>query len=259
MFKFKPSALSRSLVFAALASAVTAVVAQDANKAVFVQPVPAFSSWVDSVVVPSLPAVPTTGVTTVSPAQSAAQAAPAMATAYQPWPVILGAPELPLVGATSHGNWSDSYNYQGMHVRLLVLDRDGRTLRPRSLSAPPAPGERFRIRVTPSFAAVAEVGLIYGPSWDAKRGGQLYPQAGMSVAIEAGQTADLPLEPNRFFVMGADETRLLFSVRHPGATEAQRSTQPAYRQDATLGSSYLQLIPKDKQPAFEQLLSAARR
>jgi hypothetical protein len=146
-----------------------------------------------------------------------------------------------------------------MHVRLLVLDHAGRTVRPRALSALPAPGERFLIRVTPTFSAVAEIGLVSGPTWSGVRGGQLYPQADLSVAIDAGQTADLPLEPDRYFVMGDDGTRLLLSVRYPDATDARRSTQPAYRQDATLGSSFLQLIPEGKQPAFEQLLVTARR
>lgn len=257
MFPVHFRAAAQALGAAALSTVALAASAQGTGKAVIVEPVPAFSRWVESVVAPAMPDVPATGITAVS--TSRAPAVGAVATAYQPWPVILGVPEIPLVGASSNGNWSEGYNYQGMHVRLLVLDRDGRTLRPRSLSTPPAPGERFRIRVTPTFAAVAEVGLVSGPTWSASRAGQLYPQAGMSVAIEAGQTADLPLEVGHFFVMGEDANRLLLSVRHPGATEAARSPQPAYRYDATLGSSFLQLVPQGRQPAFEQLVSAARR
>ncbi|MBL8331030.1 MAG: hypothetical protein JNJ71_19490 [Rubrivivax sp.] len=246
-----------AVAFAALAA--TAAHAQAPAKAVSVEPVPAlpaFTQWVETVVISTPVAVPTpSSIVVVN-----AVAQPATATSFQAWPVIMGAPELPLVrGAAAPSVWGESFNYQGMNVRLLILDREGRTLQVRSMESPPRRGERFRIRVTPTFTAVAEIDLVRGSPWDSQRLGQVYPKGGFSVELKASQTVDMPLGANEFFVMGEPEDRLLLSVRHPRATERARTQQPAYRQDGRGGSSYLQLIPEGRYPAFEQLIAGASR
>lgn len=244
------AALSAACVSSALAQAAPA-------KGVTVEPVPvapAFSQWIESVVGPAPAAAPATGVVVVGGPSVAATA-----TAYQSWPVILGVPDLPLLrGAAPAAGWGEGYNYQGMHVRLVVLDRAGRTVEIRSMSALPKPGERFRIQVTTTFAAAAEVDLVRGTAWESQRVGQVYPRTGMSVDMQAGKTTELPLEPNQFFVMGRADERLLLSVRHPRATERARTQQPAYRQDGRASSSYLQLVPEGRFAAFEQLIATAR-
>jgi hypothetical protein len=52
--------------------------------------------------------------------------------------------------------------------------------------------------------------------------------------------------------------RLLLKVRHPRALREARSDQPAYRQDGAAASSYLQLVPRGRFPAFEQLVVQTR-
>ena len=248
-------ALSCLVAGMALGLATMGVLAE-ADKAVSVEAVPvlpAFNQWVDNVAVVAVPQPPATGITTVVPLAPAAAAGE-----YEPWPVILGTPDLPLLGRRAGNVWGESFNYQGMHVRLLVLDATGRSLQVRGLNQLPRPGERFRIRVTPSFSAVAEVDLVNGGDWQAKRAGQVYPKPGMSVQMNPGETVDLPLEPTQFFVMGGQTDKLVLGVRHTRATDQARTDQPAYRQDVRSGSSFLQLVRPGRYPAFEQLIAARR-
>ncbi|MBK7000398.1 MAG: hypothetical protein IPH35_10605 [Rhodoferax sp.] len=182
---------------------------------------------------------------------------------YQPQPVILGLPDVPLLGssvrATARG-WGAALNYQGMQLRMLVLNASGGNPQVRSMAGPLRPGELFKIRVTPTFDAVAEIDQMVneGNSWSATRTGQVYPQSGMSVQIMAGETVDLPLEPQAYFRMGSEGLdRLVLSVRHASALGEARSSQPAYRQDSPSGSGYLQLVPAGTYPALEQLISYA--
>lgn len=256
------SSLRSALAAATLAGASLGALAQAAatDKSVVPEPVfagAAFEQWVTATVQAQEPVVPQAinTVTYVLPATAP--------TPFEPSPVILGLPELPLLGEGARQAarlWSTSLNYQGVHVRLLVLDASGRQVVMRPMTAMPRPGERFKLRVTTTFTAVSEVGLVTGVGWSQQRAGQLYPTPGMSVKMDAGETVDLPLEANRFFVMGPSASeRLLLSVRHLQAIGSARSTQPAYRQDGAAGSSYLQLVPAGMRPAVEQLITLTTR
>jgi len=218
---------------------------------------PAFERWVSTV---------WTAPTEAAPTQPrflplVLSAAPA-ANTYQPQPVILGLPELPLVGegASQIGAaWSPNFNYQGVSLRQVVLDASGRRLESRSMARGLRAGERFKIRVTASFDSVAEVDQVIGDAWYGQRTGQVYPQPGMSVEVRAGQTVDLPLDPNEYFVIDRPSNeRLVVSVRHARASGEARSAQPAYRQDGNASSLYLQLVPLGQYPAIEQLISHGR-
>lgn len=255
----------RALTFVALAAASSlAAVAQVvpvADKSVAVEAVPvvpAFNQWVNTIPVAPEPSLGAT-ITTI-PLTLVVAPAPAP---YEPWPVVMGLPELPLIGVGASQPpraWGSSFNYQGMQVRLLVLDAAGRRVEARPVNSLPRPGERFKVRVTATFDAVADVGLVMGEPWSSQRAGQLYPAQGMSVHMHAGETVDLPLEQGRFFVMGPDtRERLLLSVRHAAALGDVRTQQPAYRMDGKGGSSYLQLVPRGQAPAIEQLLTVATR
>ena len=251
----------RALTVMAMAAASLTVVAQVADKSVAVEAVPvvpAFNQWVSTIAAVPEPA-PGASISTIP---MTLVAVPSTAP-YEPWPVVVGSPELPLIGAGANRpppTWSSSFNYQGMHVRLLVLDAAGRRVEPRPVNSLPRPGERFKVRVTATFDAIADVGLVTGDPWSSQRAGQLYPAPGMSVQMNAGETVELPLEQNRFFVMGPNtRERLVLSVRHPAALGDVRTQQPAYRIDSKGGSSYLQLVPRGQAPGMEQLLTVAAR
>lgn len=255
-------------LLALMAGASTHLCAQTANtagadpKTVAIDAVPAdtaLAQWVNTVVV-ATPPVASIEITTL-PLRSSNLAA--LAARYEPWPVILSAPELPLLGASARAagrQWGASFNYQGMHVRLLTLDAAGRAVAARPLSAAPQPGERFKLRVTATFDALAEIDLVLGTPFDGRQVGQLYPTPGYSVQMRAGETVDLPMEANQYFMFGSDANqRLLLQVRHSAVTDNIRSQQPAYRQDGAMGSNYLQLVPRGTLPSFEQLVTVATR
>jgi hypothetical protein len=237
-------------------AAFTALAQTDKSVAVeHVPAFPAFNQWAGTVVT-----VPDAPVTTVQPVPLTVTSTGA-GEVYQPLPVIVGLPDLPLVGpgaAAVARNWSPSFNYQGVILRQLVLDSRASKRELRAMASPLKNGERFKIRVTATFDAVAVVDQVVGDVWYGRRTGQVYPQPGMSVQIKAGETVDLPLGVNDYFLMNrpANE-RLVVSVRHAKANAEGRSDQPAYRQDGKLGSLYLQLVPGGKYPAVEQLVSQA--
>ena len=256
-------AAASTAVAAALAMALASplAAAQDADKSVVAEPVavaPAFSQWVDSLPSPPPPA-PTASATALPWPSAPANGTLMM---FEPAAVILGLPDLPLLVASRAAvrAWSQQFNYQGAQFKLLTLDPAGRSLAVRNLASPPKPGERFKVRVTASFDGVADLSLVLGDAWTSQRAGQFYPSPGLSVRIKAGESVDLPLDANQYFMMGNNpEERLLLSVRHSSALGEARSPQPAYRQDTRAGSTYLQLVPGGTYPAIEQLLTAAAR
>lgn len=229
-------------------------------------PAVAFERWLRVLEVVPAPAPAATVVVVSAPATATpAPAAPAaaQAVAYEPWPVVLGQPELPVSGGFDPAQprlWPEGANYQGLHVSLVAVDAQGRRQPARPLSAAPRPGERFKLRVVATFDGVAQVGTVAGQGWALRRGPALYPAASAApLRLKAGQALELPAEPNHHFVVAASGAdRLLLSVREERADEATRSRQPAYRQDRAEGSSYLQLVPAGTRPAFEQLINAAR-
>jgi hypothetical protein len=241
--------------------AVTLGAAAQADKSVATESVPAFpafSQWLGAVVV----AMPDSPVTLVTPIPLTIATAP-VESVYQPLPVIVGVPELPLIGSGAAQSaskvWNQGWNFQGVHMRLVVLDSRGARRELRSLAAPLRAGERFKIRLTPTFNAVADVDQVIGDPWYGKRTGQVYPQAGSSVQLNAGETVDLPVGDNEYFVMHRSANqRLVVSVRHPKALGDLRSNQPAYRQDGKSGSSFLQLVGRGSHPAIEQLIALAQ-
>ncbi|MES2298036.1 MAG: hypothetical protein V4582_13410 [Pseudomonadota bacterium] len=182
--------------------------------------------------------------------------------AFQPQAVIVGLPDLPLIGegALHMGrNWGPHLNYQGVHMALEVISANGNRRELRPMGSPVRAGERFKVRMTATFDAVAQVDQVVGDIWYGSRTGQVYPQAGMSVQMRAGETVRMPLGANEFFVMNrAANERLVMAVRHARAVGEARSDQPAYRQDGRNGSDYLQLVPRGKFPSVEQLVANAR-
>lgn len=181
---------------------------------------------------------------------------------FEPQPVILGMPELPLIGpgASASGTaWNNGFNYQGMNVSMVVVDAAGTAREFRPLSAPVRPGDRFKIRLVATFDGYAQVDQVGGDLWAPQRLGQLYPAAGSVVQLKAGETVDLPLARNEYFVMSAEPThRLAVSVRDSAATVGNRSGQPLYRQDIAGSSNFLQLVPKGSRASMEFLSTVGR-
>ena len=253
------TSMRRLLIAGAASCAVFAGPSAAQDKAVVVErvePYPALTRWVNRFV-PMTPLA----VTTVQPLRvvlgTRADGPP-----FEPQPIIIGRPELPLLGdgvAEAAERWGPALNYQGLHMNIAVIGAAGTTLERRPMSARIRPGERFKVRITATFPALAAVEQIAGSAWQGRRLGQVYPQAGMSVQMNAGETVELPLAEHDYFVMDQPGShRMLVTVRHAKALDEARSSQPAYRQDEPRGSNYLQLVPRGSYPAIEQLVSQAQ-
>ena len=230
----------------------TAVAQPEANASA---PFVVFTQWVQHTVTqaPTVWAAPAA----VQPFQPtvAGFAAP-----FEAAPVILGQPDLPLLGqaaARAAQQWNSGLNYQGANISYVVLSANGRSLDVRPISKGLVAGERFKIRYTTTFDAVASLDRVVGDSpWTGSRVGQAWPQAGMAIQSAPGETVELPLEAGSFFSFdGNPNERLVLSLRHPNAKGAARSNQPAYRQDGARGSQYLQLVPANTFPALEQVIA----
>lgn len=182
---------------------------------------------------------------------------------FEPQPVILGAPELPLLGAGARQPgrvWNTGFNYHGLQVQLLTWDARSRSLKVASMGAKLKRGQPFKVRITATFDGVAALEQVLGPEWRSVRAGQVYPQPGMSVEFKAAQPVDLPIGAQQFIVLpaGATQARLLLTARHARAQVDGRSQQPVYRRDRSDASAYLQLVPRGQSPVFEQLVGAVR-
>jgi len=178
---------------------------------------------------------------------------------YEPAPVILGQPDLPLLGHAGSSNWGADLNYQGVSLSLLVLDpRQGR-YELRSMSQGVAVGELFKIRYTASFESVAvldRIAIHPEDAWISFRNGQAWPASGQSVHANAGETVELPLGEGQYFAMQPGLLDgMALSIRHPQAKGERGSDQPSYRQDGPRSSQYLQLVPAGQLPAIEQLIA----
>ena len=214
-----------------------------------------FTQWLQQVSIPvptEQPAIPVLIQTLGSANQVAAGN-------FEAAPVILGQPELPLLGQAAvqaAQQWNSGLNYQGMTVSFVVLDSAGRKREVRPIDKGLAPGERFKIRYTTSFEAVSGIDMVVGDVWSGQNFGQVWPQPGTSVQSNAGETVELPLDAGAFFQFdGNPSVRYVLNVRHPNAKGNARSNQPAYRQDGARASQYLQLVPKDTYPAIAQVVT----
>ena len=247
------TALIASLAATASASALAQAAVVESTNAFG-----AFDQWVGATIVTAPEAAPGK-VESLRPADKGG----ARVARFEPLPVILGFPDLPLLGSGARqtsNTWGEALNYHGIHARYLLIDGKTQKVSSAPLSTRLKPGQRFKLRVTATFNGVAALDQVLGTSWDAERTGQVYPAAGMSVEIKAGQAVDLPIGEAQYFILDGRQAneRLLLSVRHAKAVGEGRNTQPAYRKDNAQGSSFLQLTPKGLFPIIEQVLPGVK-
>lgn len=221
-----------------------------------VAPFASFERWVTTLVVlPVAEASPTQTIQFVAP--------PAAGTPFQPKPVILGLPDVPLIGdgvAQAASRWGSSFNYQGVQMRLVVVNPASGKRELRSMASGIRAGEVFKVRLISSFDALADVDQLVGEGWSLQRASRVYPATDKPVQVYAGQVIDIPVEPAQYFRFNGDRPsdQVVFSVRHAKADKEFASTQPAYRQDGRAESSYLQLVPRNQYPVIEQVISMRR-
>ncbi len=252
--------LAPALIAIAALGTVGAVQAQDAAKTVV--PVAASSpfqglvAWLGGLV----PAAATPLPARMQQVPIAAPSSASPATNFEPLPVIVGEPDVALVGPApgpGPGGWTAALNYQGLQASIWVADKAGKDWQSRSLAAGVKVGERFKLLLTPSFDAQVQFDQILGSGWVTQRGAQVFPASG-TINLPAGQAALVPAGDQMFTIAASRNPRFVMTVRHVKAQEGSRSQQPAYRRDAPTASHYVQLVPAGTYPWFEQVVGAVR-
>ena len=144
-------------------------------------------------------------------------------------------------------------NYQAVHVALIGFDADGKALGFRPLSAGFRTGERFKLRVLPTFDGLLVIDNINPRGQRA----QIYPaRASDVVKIKAGTEILIPLDKDQYFEFAGDsgDEQLVVTLRDPRAFGEASSRAPAFRRDEANGSNFVQETPPGTYPLIAQSL-----
>lgn len=142
-------------------------------------------------------------------------------------------------------------NYQGVHAALIAFDRDGNALGFRPVTSGFRTGERFKLRVLPTFDGLLVIDNI-NPKGERR---QIYPPRGGDVAkIKTGVEILIPLAKDQYFefVGATGEEQLVLTVRDPRAFGAAAATTKVYRRDESNGSNFVQEVSTDTYPLISQ-------
>ncbi|MDD5248760.1 MAG: DUF4384 domain-containing protein [Rhodocyclaceae bacterium] len=183
----------------------------------------------------------------IVPLASVAPRGLAAKSAGAPENAAAGEPTAPLRVDNGHEN------YQAVHVALLNFDRNGNARGFHPVSAGFATGERFKLRVLPTFDGVLVIDNI-NPRRERR---QIYPaQAENVVQIKAGIEILIPLDKDQYFEFTGDggDEQLVVTVRDPRAFGTAAATAPVTRKDENNGSNFMQQVTPDTYPVISQSL-----
>lgn len=144
-------------------------------------------------------------------------------------------------------------NYQAVHVALMNFDRAGNALGFRPVNAGFRTGERFRLRVLPTFDGLLVIDNI-NPRQERK---QIYPaQAENVVKIKAGVEIMIPLGKDDYFEFtgATGDEQLVITVRDPRAFGSAAATATVTRKDENNGSNFMQEQTPNSFPVISQAL-----
>lgn len=144
-------------------------------------------------------------------------------------------------------------NYQAVHVALMNFDRAGNAHGFHPVTAGFNTGERFKLRVLPTFDGILVIDNI-NPRNERK---QIYPpQADNVVQIKAGVEILIPLDTDQYFEFtgATGNEQLVVTVRDPRAFGAAAATAPVTRKDENNGSNFMQELAPGTFPVISQAL-----
>lgn len=144
-------------------------------------------------------------------------------------------------------------NYQGLHVALMSFDRAGKALGFQPVTAGFRTGERFKLRVLPTFDGLLVIDNI-NPRNQRR---QIYPaQPNNVVSIKAGIEIMIPLGQDEYFEFtgGGGDEQLVVTLRDPRAFGRAAATAVVTRKDENNGSNFLQELTPDTYPVISQAL-----
>lgn len=146
-------------------------------------------------------------------------------------------------------------NYQGVHVSLVGVDAQGKPTGFRAVADGFKTGERFKLRVVPTFDAIVVLGNLT-PRGVQK---QIYPAAAdQAIRLQAGKEYLLPLGPNQYFQFAGDvgEDKLTITVRDPRSLRPDSaSTATVHRKDETYGSNFVQEVRTGHYPVIVEAIA----
>lgn len=144
-------------------------------------------------------------------------------------------------------------NYQALHVAVMNFDGNGNPQGFHPVTAGFRTGERFKLRVLPTFDGILVIDNI-NPKNQRQ---QIYPpQARDVVAIKAGVEIVIPLDKDQYFEVTGDagDEQLVVTVRDPRAFGAAAATAPVTRKDENNGSNFMQELAPGTYPVISQSL-----
>lgn len=142
-------------------------------------------------------------------------------------------------------------NYQGVHVALVGFDRAGHLQGFRPLTAGFRNGERFKLRVLPTFEGLLVIENI-NPRGERR---QIYPSASeTALQVKAGTEILVPVAPADYFEFTGvtGDEQLVITLRDPRARESAASAAPVFRKDEANGSNFVQETPPGRYPVIAQ-------
>jgi hypothetical protein len=144
-------------------------------------------------------------------------------------------------------------NFQAVHVALVVFDRAGKVTGLRPVGDGFVSGERFKLKVLPTFDGLLVVDNIT-PSGQRR---QIFPaDAGSVVAVKSGLEIFIPLQDDAYFEFTgpAGDEQLLLTLRDARAFGSAAAQTTVSRRDDAHGTSLLQEVSADTYPVIAQAL-----
>jgi hypothetical protein len=144
-------------------------------------------------------------------------------------------------------------NYQAVHVALMNFDHAGNALGFAPVTAGFKTGERFKLRVLPTFDGLLVIDNI-NPKNQRK---QIYPaQAENVVNIKGGVEIMIPLGQDEYFEFAGatGDEQLVITLRDPRAFGSAAATAVVTRKDENNGSNFMQELTPNTYPVISQAI-----
>ena len=149
-------------------------------------------------------------------------------------------------------------NYQGAHIAVVGVARDGGVAGLRAVRDGFRTGERFKLRVVSTFGGLMVIDNI-NPRGESR---QIYPaERDAVVALRPGGDTLLPLAADQYFefARATGEEQLVISLRDARAVGRAASGGKIYRKDLSYGSNFVQEVGKDAFPAISESIRLVHR
>ena len=147
-------------------------------------------------------------------------------------------------------------NYQAVHVAIVGFDRDGNVTTLKPVTAGFKTGERFKLKVLPTFDGILVIENI-NPKGEKR---QIFPPDEANVvSVQRGMEVFVPMSEDYYFefTKQTGDEQLVITIRDPRAFGEAASQVKASRRDDKSGSSFVQETVSGTYPVISQSLTLA--